>query len=53
MWLQRLLNHSLMQIADFADNVIPNWATDEWSSFLTDVARTIHVNAKGHLTKHL
>ena len=38
-------------IADFADNVIPNWATDAsngQAGVLTDVARTIHVNAKGH-----
>ena len=38
-------------IADFADNVIPNWATDAsngQAGVLTDVTRTIHVNAKGH-----
>ena len=38
-------------ITDFADNVIPNWATDAangQAGVLTDVTRTIHVNAKGH-----
>lgn len=38
-------------ISDFADNVIPNWATDAsdgQAGVLTDVTRTIHVNAKGH-----
>ena len=38
-------------ITDFADNVIPNWATDAangQAGVLTDAARTIHVNAKGH-----
>ena len=38
-------------IADFADNVIPNWATDAsngQAGVLTDATRTIHVNAKGH-----
>ena len=38
-------------ITDFADNVIPNWATDAangQAGVLTDATRTIHVNAKGH-----
>lgn len=38
-------------ITDFADNVIPNWATDAANGqavVLTDATRTIHVNAKGH-----
>ncbi len=38
-------------IRDFADNVIPNWATDAsngQAGVLTDATRTIHVNAKGH-----
>ena len=38
-------------ISDFADNVIPNWATDAsngQAGVLTDATRTIHVNAKGH-----
>jgi len=38
-------------ITDFADNVIPNWATDAangQAGVLTYAARTIHVNAKGH-----
>ena len=38
-------------ITDFADNVIPNWATDAsngQAGMLTDATRSIHVNAKGH-----
>ena len=38
-------------IADFVDNVIPNWASDASNGqpgVLTDPTRTIRVNAKGH-----
>ena len=38
-------------IADYADNVIPNWASDAsngQAGILTDPTRTIRVNAKGH-----
>tara|TARA_B100000575_G_scaffold269707_1_gene249604 strand:+ start:7700 stop:8935 length:1236 start_codon:yes stop_codon:yes gene_type:complete len=38
-------------IADYADNVIPNWASDAsngQAGKLTDATRSIHVNAKGH-----
>ena len=38
-------------IADYADNVIPNWASDASNGqpgVLTDPTRTIRVNAKGH-----
>jgi len=38
-------------LTDFADNVIPNWASDAsngQAGMLTDATRSIHVNAKGH-----
>ena len=40
-----------VQIADFANNVVPAWSNDASAGIagkLTDASRSIHVNAKGH-----